>query len=105
MTGVPGTARYQAISPGTYESTVAIGDDGNRRFTVLRRTRNALVVVLPSGDTRKFSLESGLAKQFHQERRSKNVANVLREAGELLEGAERTELATFLVGYTEPQRK
>jgi hypothetical protein len=35
------------------------------------------VVILPSDDSRQFSLKSGLAKWFHQQRRSKNVAKVL----------------------------
>jgi hypothetical protein len=105
VTGVPETSRWQALSPGTHETTIAIGDDHKGQFMVLQRTRNVLVVILPSGDSGHFALKSGLASQFHQERRSKDVKNVLREAGELLEPAERAEFVKFLAGYTEPQQK
>lgn len=105
VTGVPKTSRFQDLSPGTHESTIAIGDDSKGQFTVLQRTQNALVVILPSGDSKQFALKSGLARQFHQERCSKNVDNVLREAGELLEPAERAEFTKFLTRYTEPRSK
>ncbi len=105
VTGVPETSRWQALSAGTHESKIAIGDDGKGQFMVLQRTQNTLVVVLPNAESKHFAPKNGLARQFHQLRCSKNVQNVLREAGDLLEPTERAEFTKFLTGYTEPQPK
>ncbi len=107
-TGVSGTTFWEVhttIPEGMHESTITIGDGPNERSTVLQRTQNALVVILPNGDSGHFALNSGLARQFHEERRYKDVENVLREAGELLEHAEKMKFVKFLAGNTEPQPK
>jgi hypothetical protein len=96
--GVPETARVNALASDSSRSRVKIGADREDRYLTLKRTTDALVVILPDGTSRQFVLGPGLAKQFHQTWMSRPVENVLREVGELLGPTEKSALDKFLAG-------
>jgi hypothetical protein len=104
-TGVPEWSRTNALSSGISSSKVCVGDDRDKRFMTLKRTTDALVVVLPDGSIGRFALASGLAKRYHLTRWLSHVdeGSVLREARELLGPDEKTKFAGFLAGYREPK--
>jgi hypothetical protein len=102
-TGVPKPSRLGALASGPQQCMVRVGDDREDRFVTLRRTRDALVVVLPDGSLGQFGLTPGLAEQFDAARRSRRVNNLLWEAGGLLEPGEKAEFDKFLAGYREPE--
>ena len=101
--GVPETGRGNALGSNRFEYRVKVGPDHQDRYVTLKRATDALVVALPDGSHRSFVLGPGQAKRFHEARVSSNAKNVLREAGELLDPAEKAKLDKFLSGSREPE--
>lgn len=91
---------------GLYETRFQFHDEPGGRTVTVPRTKDTLIVVLPSGEQQQFGLDPTLARQFHLDRYpSNNVKNVLREAGELLASEERQAFDAFIADYREPEPK
>jgi hypothetical protein len=99
--GVPGVSRERLDSTSS-QCRVQVGDDRGNLFVTLDRTRDTLVVILPDGSVGRFTLAPGRAEQFRTARRAQQIRNVLRQAGELLDPADKQEFDRFLADYREP---
>ena len=101
-TGVAEKGRSGALLASQHESRFKVGDNFADNYITIKRTKDALVVILPDGKWKPFALTPGAAESFDKESRLSGTRNLLRKAGELLDQQQRTAFDEFLTHYSEP---
>jgi hypothetical protein len=80
-------------------------DERDNQYIRILRRRDALIVILPDGRWQSFPLHSGQAAGFFrgQLERDELSADLLGDAGALLDDGEKAEFESFLKGYVPPE--
>lgn len=87
---------YLSPRTGPKEATFHIHGFGVRGDVVVPRTTNALIVIRTDGEVRQFKLNPNVVRDFHKQRQSKSIKDLIADASVLLDAADRTALQTFL---------
>lgn len=100
--GVPERGRYGHIKAGHDSTRFYVEDGAKDKYVTIERTKDALIIILPDGEVGRFTLGTGLAEPFYNGRDRKSSENLLRQACEVLDAAEKQRCEAFLAAYHEP---
>ena len=92
------------LTMGHKQCDLHLDDNDNGPVAVIPRTRDTLIVVLPSGALRNFPLRPGEAEPCYERVRKQRDFKWLSAAGELLEPKDQPALEAFLATQPVPVR-